>query len=48
MSPALPLMAKVDSSTKVTTPALESNWVTEPAKFQGSVIGFTVPVDLVT
>ena len=38
MSPALPLMAKVDSSTRVTTPALESSWVTGPAKFQGSAM----------
>ena len=38
MSPALPLMAKVDSSTRVTTPELESSWVTGPAKFHGSAI----------
>ena len=48
MSPALPLMAKVDSSTRVTTPALESSWVTGPAKFHGSAMAVTVPADLVT
>jgi hypothetical protein len=48
MSPALPLMTKVDSSTRVTTPALASSWVTGPAKFHGSAMGLTVPADLVT
>ncbi len=48
MSPAPPLMAKVDSSTRVTTPAVESSCVTGPAKFHGSAMGGTVPVDLVT
>ena len=38
MSPALPLMAKVDSSTRVTTRALESSWVTGPANVQGSAM----------
>ena len=31
MSPALPLMAKVDSSTRVTDPVPEPSWVTGPA-----------------
>ena len=39
MSPAPPLMAKVDSSTRVTTPAVESSCVTGPAKFHGSAMG---------
>jgi hypothetical protein len=47
MSPAPPLMAKVDSSTSVTT-LEEPNWVTGPAKFHGSAMGGTVPADLVT
>ena len=31
MSPAPPLMAKVDSSTRVTAPPPEASWVTGPA-----------------
>ena len=38
MSPALPLMAKVDSSTRVTTLAVESSRATGPAKFHGSAM----------
>ena len=38
MSPALPLMAKVDSSTRVTTPGAGSSGVTGPAKVQGSAM----------
>jgi hypothetical protein len=38
MSPSPPLMAKVDSSTRVTTPAVESSRGTGPAKFHGSAM----------
>ena len=38
MSPELPLMAKVDSSTRVTTLVVESRRATGPAKFHGSAM----------
>ena len=43
MSPAMTLIANVDSSTKVTTALVESSVATFPEKVQGSLIWGTLP-----
>ena len=43
MSPSRPLMVKVDSSTRVTTPSDRPRPVTLPLKVHGSLTGATLP-----